>query len=163
MRIELFGKCQTQPADDKYYTVLEQVSVSGFPLGYLTQDSYLSNAMYAFSLRCGDSTNQYIPKNLTQIQEEFKKVIFPKIKEEDELQENINIAIEAITTKKYAFAFGLLSKKPELRTDQVVSYIEAADETVKLDYCGKMLKYFFWLFDNCKLGFETQNFLQKKP
>jgi len=51
IRLDLYGRYQTQPSDELYYTVLESVSASGIPIGAVPNKlSLLANSMMNFSL-----------------------------------------------------------------------------------------------------------------
>jgi hypothetical protein len=53
VKLDLLGKCTTQPGDDLYYSVLERVSIMGIPLGAictLPQSNLIASSALRFAL-----------------------------------------------------------------------------------------------------------------
>ena len=49
IRIDFIGRYQTQPQDELYYTVMENISAKGLPIGLVTSP-LLSNSLLNFAL-----------------------------------------------------------------------------------------------------------------
>lgn len=50
VRLDLMGRYQTQPQDDLYYTVLQEVRIKGSPVGALKKYPYVARGMLRFAL-----------------------------------------------------------------------------------------------------------------